>query len=171
MPLSSSDRKGVLLCLETTVKPNSFEDGARSGADCRQRGSWGQQLPDTTISEGPSSPTSYPSSMPAVKDTNMDGPHPLELFLPASFDFTPVHYFWLSILTVVTPPAFPLTSHRLKPAPSAKPSNSRLFFSTVFSPFDLSLFKLYSVMFYTIIDNKIALEPFLTVLFIFFFLT
>lgn len=83
-------------------------------------------------------------------------------FFPASFDFTPVHYIQLSVLTV-TSPVLPLRSHCLKPAHFAQLSNRDLFFSTVFSLVDLLLFKLYSFMFYTIIDNKIALEPFLTV--------
>lgn len=80
--------------------------------------------------------------------------------------FTPIWGLWLSILTVITPPAFPLTNHHLKPADFAKLSSSDLSFSAVFSPLDLLLFKLYSVMFYTTIDNKIALEAFLTVPFL-----
>lgn len=104
---------------------------------------------------------------PAVQQPGWTGPS-LELF---SF------IFWLSTHPwflaehppMVTPSAFPLTSHHL-PAHFSKLSSSDLFFSTVLSLFDLLLFKLYTVMFYTIIDNKIAPEPWWTVLFFFSFL-
>lgn len=55
------------------------------------------------------------------------------------------------------------------PGHFSKLSSSDLFFSTVLSLLDLLLFKLYTVMFDTIIDNKIAPEPFSTVLVLFFF--
>lgn len=86
-------------------------------------------------------------------------------FFPASFDFTPIHDFQLSVLTVAFP-VLPLRSHCLKPAHFAQLSDRDLFFSTAFSLVDLLLFKLYSFMFYTIIDNRIALETFLTVPFL-----
>lgn len=56
--------------------------------------------------------------------------------------FTPICGLWLSILTVMTPPAFPRTNHHLKPADFAKLSSSDLSLSTVLSLLDLFLFKL-----------------------------
>ena len=168
MPSFSSDRKAVLLYLESKVEPKPFEDGAGDGAGCRQRGSRGRQLPDPTVAGGPSSPRApIPPCQHYSATTCMD--QTPRSFSPASFGFTPVMISsWApSLLWHLLP--FPPTSHRPKPARSAKLSDSDPFFSAAFSLFDLLLFKLCSVMFYTIIDNKVAPEPFLTVLFFFFF--
>lgn len=145
MPSFSSIRKAMLLCLESKVKPNSFEDGARNGAERRQRGLRGQ------VSH---------SSIPALQSNNVDGPDPPGAFFLHLLTFHPfVMFSWASSLLWRLLPSYAC----LKSARFVKLSNSDLFFSTVFSLFDLFLFKLYNVMFYTIIDNKIALEPFLTV--------
>lgn len=81
------------------------------------------------------------------------------------FDFPPMLWFLADTFGLPShqPPLtcpFFQAFHQLK-----KP----VFFSTVLSLLDLLLFKLYTVMFYTIIDNKIAPEPFSTVLVLFFF--
>lgn len=116
-------------------------------------------LPDPHILQGPPSPRSH--VLHYSKTPRPD-------YFPVSFDFSPICGSWLSLLAIVTPLAFFLMSHQIKPAHFAKLSNSDLSCSAVFSLFDLLLFKLYSVMFYTIIDNKIALEPFFNSSFFFF---